>query len=110
MTTRLYLIRHGATPHSTADRFSGASDVDLADEGHGVRAGLVPWLDHGVRYRVELDGTPWAEALGAGDPTDVTGPDLLEAAGPPESLDESGAKVSRFRRKPRADQPAPPPF
>ena len=50
------------------------------------------------------------EALGAGDPTDVTGPDLLEAAGPPESPDESEAKVSRFRRKPRADQPAPPPF
>lgn len=32
-TTRLYLIRHGQTPHSAADRFSGASDVALADEG-----------------------------------------------------------------------------
>ena len=32
-TTRLYLIRHGQTAHSAADRFSGASDVDLADEG-----------------------------------------------------------------------------
>ena len=33
MTTRLYLIRHGQTAHSAADCFSGASDVDLADEG-----------------------------------------------------------------------------
>ena len=33
ITTRLYLIRHGQTPHSAADCFSGASDVDLADEG-----------------------------------------------------------------------------
>ena len=33
MTTRLYLIRHGETAHSAGDRFSGASDVDLADEG-----------------------------------------------------------------------------
>ena len=33
MTTRLYLIRHGETPHSTTDRFSGASDIDLGDEG-----------------------------------------------------------------------------
>ena len=33
ITTRLYLIRHGQTAHSAADCFSGASDVDLADEG-----------------------------------------------------------------------------
>ena len=33
MTTRLYLIRHGQTLHSAADRFSGASDVDLTGEG-----------------------------------------------------------------------------
>lgn len=33
MTTRLYLIRHGQTAHSAADRFSGASDVDLTAEG-----------------------------------------------------------------------------
>ena len=32
-TTRLYLIRHGQTAHSAADVFSGASNVDLADEG-----------------------------------------------------------------------------
>ncbi len=33
MTTRLYLIRHGATTLSTEDRFSGGTDVDLSDEG-----------------------------------------------------------------------------
>jgi probable phosphoglycerate mutase len=33
MTTRLYLIRHGATILSAEDRFAGATDVDLSDEG-----------------------------------------------------------------------------
>src|SRR5262245_26690398 len=31
--TRLYLIRHGATTLSAEDRFAGAIDVDLSDEG-----------------------------------------------------------------------------
>ena len=33
MTTRLYLIRHGATALSVEDRFAGATDVDLSEEG-----------------------------------------------------------------------------
>ena len=33
MTTRLYLIRHGATELSAEDRFSGGTDVDLSDTG-----------------------------------------------------------------------------
>ncbi|MFN8500053.1 MAG: histidine phosphatase family protein [Anaerolineae bacterium] len=33
MTTRLYLIRHGATPASAEDRFSGSIDIDISDEG-----------------------------------------------------------------------------
>ncbi|MEW6286225.1 MAG: histidine phosphatase family protein [Chloroflexota bacterium] len=33
MTTRLYLVRHGATPLSAEDRFSGAANVHLSDEG-----------------------------------------------------------------------------
>ena len=33
MTTRLYLIRHGATTLSSEDRFSGGTDVDLSAEG-----------------------------------------------------------------------------
>jgi probable phosphoglycerate mutase len=33
MTTRLFLVRHGATPATAEDRFSGAETVELADEG-----------------------------------------------------------------------------
>ena len=32
-TTRLYLVRHGATPLTAEDRFSGAAGVELSDEG-----------------------------------------------------------------------------
>ena len=33
MTTRLYLVRHGATQLTQEDRFSGSTGVDLSDEG-----------------------------------------------------------------------------
>ncbi len=33
MTTRLYLIRHGATELSMEDRFSGGTEVDLSEDG-----------------------------------------------------------------------------
>jgi probable phosphoglycerate mutase len=33
MATRLYLVRHGATPLTAENRFSGAIGVDLSDEG-----------------------------------------------------------------------------
>jgi broad specificity phosphatase PhoE len=33
MTTRLYLVRHGATLLTAEDRFAGATDVELSDEG-----------------------------------------------------------------------------
>ncbi len=33
MTTRLYIIRHGATKLSSEDRFSGATDINLSEEG-----------------------------------------------------------------------------
>jgi len=33
MTTRVYLIRHGATTLSAEDRFAGATDVELSDDG-----------------------------------------------------------------------------
>lgn len=33
MTTRLLFIRHGATPMSAEDKFSGADNVHLSDEG-----------------------------------------------------------------------------
>lgn len=40
MTTRIYLIRHGATTLSAEDRFAGATDVDLSDEGRRQAACL----------------------------------------------------------------------
>lgn len=33
MTTRLYLVRHGATPLTAEDKFSGADGVELSEEG-----------------------------------------------------------------------------
>jgi broad specificity phosphatase PhoE len=33
MTTRLYLIRHGATPLTAEDRFSGETNVTLSEDG-----------------------------------------------------------------------------
>jgi broad specificity phosphatase PhoE len=48
MTTRIYLIRHGATILSAEDRFAGATDVDLSDEGRRQAAALAVRLadDH----------------------------------------------------------------
>jgi probable phosphoglycerate mutase len=45
MTTRLYLIRHGATALSAEDRFSGGTEVDLSEEGRwqvSCLAGRIP--------------------------------------------------------------------
>lgn len=39
-TTRLYLIRHGATSLSAEDRFSGGTEVDLSEEGRWQAACL----------------------------------------------------------------------
>jgi len=48
MTTRVYLIRHGATTLSAEDRFSGGTDVDLSKEGRWQAACLAKRLadDH----------------------------------------------------------------
>src|SRR5512147_586441 len=40
MTTRLYLVRHGATQLTAENRFSGAVGVDLSDEGRSQAARL----------------------------------------------------------------------
>ena len=40
MTTRIYLIRHGATTLSAEDRFSGGTDIDLSEEGRWQAACL----------------------------------------------------------------------
>jgi broad specificity phosphatase PhoE len=48
MTTRLYLVRHGATLLSAEDRFAGSVDVKLSDEGRAQAGHLAQRLadDH----------------------------------------------------------------
>ena len=43
-TTRVYLVRHGATALSSEDRFSGAVGVELSDEGREQARSLGPRL------------------------------------------------------------------
>jgi len=40
VTTRIYLVRHGATAEVAEDRFSGAIDVPLSEEGRGQARAL----------------------------------------------------------------------
>ncbi len=44
MTTRIYLVRHGATVLSVEDAFAGATDVALSDEGRGQARSLAERL------------------------------------------------------------------
>lgn len=60
MTTRLYLIRHGATQLTTEDRFSGAANVYLSEEGRAQAERLAHRLadDHiAAVYTSPLDRT-----------------------------------------------------
>jgi len=43
-TTRIYMVRHGATQLSVEDRFAGAVDVHLSDEGKFQAAQLAERL------------------------------------------------------------------
>ncbi|MDB4934078.1 MAG: pspA [Labilithrix sp.] len=45
MTTRLLLVRHGATVLSAEDRFAGATDVELSDEGRTQAQALAERLE-----------------------------------------------------------------
>ncbi len=40
VTTRLFLVRHGATRLSAEDRFAGSTDVELSNEGRAQAAAL----------------------------------------------------------------------
>lgn len=60
MTTRLYLIRHGATPLSAEDKFSGAANVFLSDIGRSQAEHLAQRLkddDLTAIYASPLDRT-----------------------------------------------------
>jgi probable phosphoglycerate mutase len=43
-STRLFLVRHGATTLTAEDRFAGATDVELSDEGRAQAARLAERL------------------------------------------------------------------
>ncbi len=53
MTTRVYLVRHGATELTDEDRFAGAIDVKLSDEGR----------DQARRLGLRLQGEPISAAF-----------------------------------------------
>ena len=60
MTTRLYLVRHGATPLTAEDRFSGSENVHLSEEGQAQVTRLAHRLqDHEIHavYCSPLDRT-----------------------------------------------------
>ena len=52
--TRLFLVRHGATPLTAEDRFSGADGVDLSEEGREqVRRLAARLADEKIAARVK---------------------------------------------------------
>jgi broad specificity phosphatase PhoE len=60
MTTRLFLIRHGATQLTAEDRFSGAENVYLSEEGRAQAERLALRLaddNIGAVYASPLDRT-----------------------------------------------------
>lgn len=66
MTTRLYLVRHGATPLTIEDRFSGAADVHLSEEGRSQAGYLAERLaddDIHAVYASPLDRTMETAAI-----------------------------------------------
>ena len=46
MSTRIFLVRHGATVLTAEDRFAGATDVELSDEGRAQAQRLAARLQH----------------------------------------------------------------
>src|SRR5882762_6621603 len=57
MTTRLLLVRHGATTLTAEDRFAGATDVPLSDDGRTQARYL------GERLRDEKIGAAYASPM-----------------------------------------------
>lgn len=66
MTTRLYLVRHGATQLTAEDRFSGAANIFLSEEGRAQAERLAHRLadDHiSAIYASPLDRTMETAAI-----------------------------------------------
>jgi broad specificity phosphatase PhoE len=81
--TRLYLARHGATPLTSEDRFSGEEGVELSEEGRWQSARLAERLkDEGI---TAIYSSPLSRALdtarivaGSGGPSPVSKEGLRE--------------------------------
>jgi broad specificity phosphatase PhoE len=58
MNTRIFLVRHGATTLTAEDRFAGATDVPLSDEGREQAHRLA------MRLSLETIATVYASPLG----------------------------------------------
>jgi broad specificity phosphatase PhoE len=58
LSTRIFMVRHGATVLSAEDRFAGATDVALSDEGRNQTRGLAE------RLRAEQIAAVYASPLG----------------------------------------------
>src|SRR5207248_10931566 len=56
--TRVFLVRHGATVLSAEDRFAGATDVELSEEGREQTRRLA------ARLRVEKIAAVYASPMG----------------------------------------------
>ena len=57
-TTRIFLVRHGATTLTAEDRFAGATDVPLSDDGREQARRL------GMRLRGEQIRSVYASPMG----------------------------------------------
>jgi len=84
-TTRLFLVRHGATPRTAEDRFSGDAGVDLSDEGRHQARALAERLRPGpidAIYASPLSRTrETAEIVAAGRPQPIVTRDGLREIG-----------------------------
>jgi probable phosphoglycerate mutase len=84
-TTRLFLVRHGATARTAEDRFSGDAGVDLSDEGRAQVRALAERLRScpvDAIYASPLSRTrETAEILAAGRPQSIVTRDGLREIG-----------------------------
>jgi broad specificity phosphatase PhoE len=102
-TTRLLLVRHGATVLSAEDRFAGASDVALSETGQGQARALAE------RLRGEAIAAFYASPLSR---TRDTARILAEPHGKPVELREALREIShgpwegRTRAEVEANDPA----
>ena len=64
MTTRLFLIRHGATVLTAEDRFAGSTDVELSDAGCAQAKALARRLaDDNISSLLSFDARGYRDRL-----------------------------------------------